>query len=172
MRKEDLVGRVILGAREHNIEAVLFHQAAGQMLGVNVTDMKCLDIISLLGSASPSQLAALTGLTTGATTALIDRLERRQLVVRRRNRHDRRGAIVVLTARAARTLTSLFESLAAAMDGFVSGYTHAELALLADFFTKATLVWKKERERLQPIGPKRGRRAARRRTRATRAVGE
>jgi hypothetical protein len=81
IRKRDLVRKVVLGERENNIGAVLFHQAVGQILGVNLTDMKCLDIITLQGSASPTQLAALTGLSTGATTAMIHRLEKRALIV-------------------------------------------------------------------------------------------
>src|SRR5215471_776702 len=100
MPKRDLIRRVVAGGREHNIGAVLFHQAVGHILGVNVTDMKCLDIISLRGSVRPSELAAWTGLSTGATTALIDRLEKRQLVARRPNPEDRRGTIIVLTKRA------------------------------------------------------------------------
>ena len=57
MHKQDLVMRVIRGAREYSIGTVLFHQAVGQLLGVNVADMKCLDLITLKGSASPSELA-------------------------------------------------------------------------------------------------------------------
>jgi DNA-binding MarR family transcriptional regulator len=92
------------------------------ILGVNVTDMKCLDIITLRGSASPTQLATLTGLSTGATTAMIDRLEHRKPIMRRSNPNDRRGKIVVLTERAKGRLPALFESLAAAMQEFAWSY--------------------------------------------------
>ena len=53
MSKRDLAIRVIHGAREYSIGTVLFHQAVGELLGVNVTDMKCLDIMTELGRASP-----------------------------------------------------------------------------------------------------------------------
>jgi DNA-binding MarR family transcriptional regulator len=155
MRKRDLVRRVVLGERENNIGAVLFHQAVGQLLGVNVTDMKCLDIITLQGSASPTQLATLTGLSTGATTAMIDRLEKRALIARRQNTRDRRGRVVVLTTRAKRTLPRLFESLAAAKQEVASSYTEDELEVLADFFTKTARVWTAERDRLRLLGMKR-----------------
>ena len=100
--KENLVKQVIVGARENSIGVVLFHQVVGRILGVNVTDMKCLDIIALKGSANPSQLAKLTGLSTGSTTAMMDRLEKKGLIERRPNPEDRRGAIVVLTNGAAK----------------------------------------------------------------------
>jgi DNA-binding MarR family transcriptional regulator len=111
--------------------------------------MKCLDIIALKGSANPSQLAKLTGLSTGSTTAMIDRLEKRGLIERRPNPEDRRGAIVVLTNGAAKKFPALFESMAKAMEALVSSYSEKELDTLSDFFRKVTLLWKDERERLQ-----------------------
>jgi DNA-binding MarR family transcriptional regulator len=147
--KENLVKQVIVGARENSTGVVLFHQVVGRILGVNVTDMKCLDIIALKGSANPSQLAKLTGLSTGSTTAMIDRLEKRGLIERRPNPEDRRGAIVVLTNGAAKKFPALFESMAKAMEALVSSYSEKELDTLSDFFRKVTLLWKDERERLQ-----------------------
>src|SRR6516225_5739262 len=140
MPKQDLVKQVVRAERESNIGAVLFHQAVGEVLGVNVTDMKCLDIISLRGSASPSQLAALTGLTTGSTTAMIDRLERRRLIARQPNPRDRRGTTVVLTAHAMRKLPALFKSLSVAKEALAARYTEAELAIVADFFARAAVL--------------------------------
>ena len=147
--KENLVKQVIVGARENSIGVVLFHQVVGRILGVNVTDMKCLDIIALKGSANPSQLAKLTGLSTGSTTAMMDRLEKKGLIERRPNPEDRRGAIVVLTNGASKKFRPLFESMAKAMEALVSSYSEKELDTLSDFFRKITLLWKEEREQLQ-----------------------
>jgi DNA-binding MarR family transcriptional regulator len=144
-----LVAEVIRGAREFSIGTVLFHRLVGQILGVNVTDMKCLDMMSLQGSATPSQLAAHTGLSSGATTAMVDRLERAGLVRRQPDPEDRRGTILVLTKQAMRKLPSLFASLGAAMEALVSGYSQKELAVLNDFFIKARLLWREECAKLQ-----------------------
>jgi DNA-binding MarR family transcriptional regulator len=149
MRKKDLALQVMSGAREYSIGTVLFHQTVGQLLGVNVTDMKCLDIITLKGSASPTELAEHTGLSTGATTAMIDRLENAGLVVRRSHPTDRRGTIVVLSKEGIRKLPAMFASLAKAMDALVSTYSEKELRVLADFFAKVGVLWKEEREKLQ-----------------------
>ena len=149
MRKQDLALQVTRGAREYSIGTVLFHQTVGQLLGVNVTDMKCLDIITLKGSASPMELAEHTGLSTGATTAMIDRLENAGLVVRRPHPTDRRGTIVVLSKEGTRKLPAMFASLAKAMDALVSTYSEKELKVLADFFAKVGVLWKEEREKLQ-----------------------
>jgi DNA-binding MarR family transcriptional regulator len=149
MRKRDLIRKVVQGERENNIGAVMFHQAVGHMLGINVTDMKCLDLIVLRGSATPSQLAALTGLTTGSTTAMLDRLAKRRLIVRRPNLTDRRSTTVVLTKRATRSLPPMFASMAKAMEKLASSYSEAELRTLSDFFLKTTTLWAEERNRLQ-----------------------
>jgi len=149
MRKHDLALQVIRGAREYSIGTVLFHQTVGQLLGVNVTDMKCLDIITLKGSASPTELAEHTALSTGATTAMIDRLESAGLVLRRPHPRDRRGTIVVLSKEAIRKLPAMFASLAKAMDALVSTYPEKELKVLDDFFAKAGVLWKEEREKLR-----------------------
>ena len=149
MGKRDLALQVIRGAREYSIGTVLFHRAVGQLLGVNVTDMKCLDIMTLKGSASPSELAAHTGLSTSATTAMIDRLEHAGLVVRRPHPTDRRGTLVILSKTATRKLPAMFQSLANSMERLVSSYSEKELEILADFFAKVGVLWKGEREKLQ-----------------------
>src|SRR5215831_21381377 len=156
--KKKLVNQVIVGARENSIGVVLFHQAVGSILGINITDMKSLDIIVIRGFASPSQLAKLTGLSTGSTTAMIDRLEKRGLIERCPNPEDRRGAIVVLTNGAAKKFPPLFESMAKAMEALVSSYSEKELDTLSDFFRKVTLLWKEEREQLQRRFGEKGRR--------------
>src|SRR5215467_1661706 len=146
---KELVAQVIRGAREFSIGTVLFHQAIGQILGVNVTNMKCLDMMTQQGPAMPSQLAAHTGLSSGATTAMIDRLEKAGLVERRSHPKDRSGTILVLTEEAMRKLPSLFSSLGTAMETLVSSYPQKELAVLDDFFTKARVLWQEERAKLQ-----------------------
>ena len=149
MSRRDLAMQVIRAAREYSIGTVLFHQAVGHVIGVNVTDMKCLDIMTLKGSASPSELAKRTGLSTGATTAMIDRLEKAELIERRPHPTDRRGTTLVLTKKATRMLPAMFGSLARAMEILVLGYSERELKILADFFSKVGVLWREEREKLQ-----------------------
>jgi DNA-binding MarR family transcriptional regulator len=147
--KKKLVNQVIMGARENSIGVVLFHQAVGRILGINITDMKCLDIIVIRGSANPSQLAKLTGLSTGSTTAMIDRLEKKGLIERQHNPKDRRGTIIVLTQGAMNKLHLLFDSMAKAIERLVSGYSEEELETLSEFFRKVSLLWWKERDKLR-----------------------
>jgi DNA-binding MarR family transcriptional regulator len=146
--KDQLKQQVILGAREYGIGSVLFRHAIGERLGVNVTDMECLGLIFLKGLATPSELARHTSLSSGATTAMLDRLEKSSLIERRPNPNDRRSSHIVLVEETAQRIGPMFASLRQAQDKIVSSYTESELALLADFFTRSVAMWDAERKKL------------------------
>ncbi len=77
-------------------EGILFHQAIANLAGVSVTDLKCLDYVDRVGDVTAGDLARLTGLTTGAITAAIDRLEKAGLARRERSETDRRKVFIRL----------------------------------------------------------------------------
>jgi DNA-binding MarR family transcriptional regulator len=96
LTKKDLEKQVILGAREYGISSVLFRNAIGSKLGVNVTDMECLGLLFFKGIATPTELSRYTGLTSGSTTAMLDRLGKAGLIERKPNPNDRRGTLIVI----------------------------------------------------------------------------
>jgi DNA-binding MarR family transcriptional regulator len=149
--KKDLAQRVILGARRYGISTVLFRNLVGEGLGVNVTDMECLGLLFHQGIASPSELARYTGLSSGATTAMLDRLERARLIERRPNPHDRRGTLIVLDQAGAERLAPWFASVREAQERLISGYSQADLQVIAGFFDKATRMWDEERGKLRAV---------------------
>jgi DNA-binding MarR family transcriptional regulator len=73
---------------------MMFHQAVADMLGLHITDYKCLDLMYRFGAMSTGRLAELTGLTTGVVTRIIDRLEKAAYVRRANDPTDRRRTIV------------------------------------------------------------------------------
>src|ERR1700749_3793347 len=75
-------------------------ELVSQLLGVNRTDARCLDILDERGSMSAGDLAEASRLTTGAITAVIDRLERAGLAQRVPDPADRRRVLVDLTPKA------------------------------------------------------------------------
>lgn len=84
--------------RTMSARTIMFHDVVAQTLGVNATDLKCLDIAQLAGKdLTAGELADLSGLTTGAITGVIDRLEKASLVRREHDIHDRRRVIISLT---------------------------------------------------------------------------
>ena len=92
--KADLKKRALLAVREYGIQLTLFRNAMSEWAGLNVTDMECLRMLFQKGIATPSELAKFTGLTSGATTAMLDRLEKASLIERRPNPNDRRGTLI------------------------------------------------------------------------------
>ncbi|MGH2460296.1 MAG: MarR family winged helix-turn-helix transcriptional regulator, partial [Chloroflexota bacterium] len=62
--------------RELSTAVVLFHEAIAERLGMSATEWKCLDVLGRAGPITARELAEQTGLTTGAITGLVDRLER------------------------------------------------------------------------------------------------
>src|ERR1700744_359744 len=76
--------------RETSALGVLFSQAVASRLGIASSDLECLDIVVLRGPVTAGELATATGLTTGAITGVIDRLEQAGFVRRTRDAADRR----------------------------------------------------------------------------------
>ena len=147
--KPDLKNRVILGAREYGITTLLFRHVIAERLGVNVTDMECLGLLFFKGLATPSELARHTGLTSGATTAMLDRLEQGGLIERRPNPQDRRGTLIVLLDSGAQKVAPWFKSVRKAQNDLVSSYSESQLALIAGFFERSVKMWEDERKLLQ-----------------------
>src|SRR5687767_4076239 len=80
--------------RAMGIQTVMFHQGVAEEMGVGATDSRALSILAQTGPLSAGRLAELTGLTTGAVTGMIDRLERAGWVRRRADPGDRRKVII------------------------------------------------------------------------------
>ena len=92
--KTDLKKRALMAVRDYGVNLTLFRNAMSEWAGLNVTDMECLRLLFHKGIATPSELARHTGLTSGATTAMLDRLEKAGLIERRPNPDDRRGTLI------------------------------------------------------------------------------
>ena len=149
LHKDELVRSVNLSAREYGISTVLFRHAVGDRLGVNVTDMECLALIFFKGLATPSEISRYTGLTSGATTAMLDRLEHARLIERRPNPDDRRGTLIVLTNERTEEIGSMFASAREAINRLTASYSESELEIIADYLGKLVEVWEEQREELR-----------------------
>jgi DNA-binding MarR family transcriptional regulator len=116
---------------------VLFHQAIADRLGMHVTDHRCLDILSRTGPITAGDLAQRTGLTTGAITGVIDRLEKAGFVRRAKDKADRRRVVIEpVPERIEREIAPLFGSIARAMADLCAQYSTQELALIRDFIAR------------------------------------
>lgn len=147
--KADLKKRALMAVRDYGVNLTQFRNAMSEWAGLNGTDMECLRLLFQKGIATPSELARHTGLTSGATTAMLDRLEKAGLIERRPNPDDRRGTLVAPRKSSAEKMASWFESARKAQNELVSGYSESELEIIADVFERFAKLWEQEREKIQ-----------------------
>jgi DNA-binding MarR family transcriptional regulator len=138
MKREDTIQAINEKFREMSTETIMFHQAVADILGLHVTDHKCLDFIYRFGAMPAGRLAELTGLTTGAITGIIDRLEEAGYVRRTNDPKDRRRTIVEPTRnkKLEKKIEVLFIPLRDRMHKLLSSYSDSELAFLLDATTE------------------------------------
>src|SRR5215510_11464884 len=87
----------------------LMGMAAADRIGINATDLNCLNILSFSGRMTAGELARATGLTTASITGVVDRLEEAGYVTRERDPRDRRRVVVqVVLERALRDVGAVF----------------------------------------------------------------
>lgn len=138
MKREEIIQAIIDKRREMSTETVMFHQAVADTLGLHITDHKCLDLIRRYGAMPAGRLGELTGLTTGAVTGIIDRLEQAGYVRRANDPKDRRRTIVEPTRdkKLERKLEVIFNPLHERMHNLLSSYSDDELSFLLDVLTE------------------------------------
>ena len=135
-------------------EVVLFNQAVADRLGMNPTDLQCLNMLLEAGPVAAGRLAEETGLTTGAVTGVIDRLERAGYAWRERDPNDKRRVIVhALPDRAGREIEPLYASIGRTFAEMCSRYDEGELALILDFVTRSHPLNREETARLRGRTP-------------------
>jgi DNA-binding MarR family transcriptional regulator len=138
--------------RQLGAHSLLFHQAVAERLGLNATDLKCLDLARAEQDITAGRIAELTGLTTAAVTSVIDRLEKSGIVRRERDSVDRRKVFVRPIPERAAEIAALFESLNGAMRELYARYTLDDLTLLRDFAVAADEIMLAETKKLRGLG--------------------
>ena len=147
--KIDLKKRALMAVRDYGVNLTQFRNAMSEWAGLNVTDMECLRLLFQKGIATPSELSRFTGLTSGATTAMLDRLEKAGLIERRPNPNDRRGTLIAPAPSSGEKAASWFESARKAQDELVSSYSESDLEIIADVFERFAKLWDQEREKVK-----------------------
>lgn len=151
MSREKIIQNVVDKFREMSLESVMFHQVIADELGLYITDHKCMDIIHRFGAMPAGRLGEMTGLTTGAITGMIDRLEKAGYVKRTNDPKDRRKTIVepVRNKKLERKIEMTFAPLHERMHKVLSSYSDNELTLLFNAMTELIKQTREESIRLR-----------------------
>jgi DNA-binding MarR family transcriptional regulator len=154
--------------RKVGAQSVLLSDSVAKIVGANSTDLECLDLLGLGGPTTAGRLATHTGLTTGATTAVIDRLERAGFARRVRNAQDRRCVLVEAMPERLEEIARLYQPLAVAVARLNEEYGDRQLAVVVDYLSRAVtlaaehVVWLQTQPPLTSQAPARRQRRRRR----------
>ena len=121
-----------------------FDERVAKKLKLGRTDMRCLDLIGRLGPLTAGRLAEESGLTTGAVTFILDRLEEAGMVTRRRDTEDRRRVWVEIVPEAQQRLQRLQQPVADEMRQVASQFKVDELQVVRDFMRQAKEVFQRQ----------------------------
>src|SRR2546430_6285337 len=126
--------------------AASLYRAAAARSGMTVTDMQVIDLLDINGPSTAGQLADITGLTTGAITGLLNRLEEAGFIRRERDKSDGRKVIVQLERGKddMRKLHSTFSSINKAWDAMTSLYSDEQITFLLDFLKRSNAISREE----------------------------
>jgi DNA-binding MarR family transcriptional regulator len=137
MTREELIAALNLAVRQAQNRADAYDEFVAQAVGLNRTDQRAMDVLDQEGGATPGRLAERMGLTSGAITTVLDRLESAGFVRRVRDEEDRRRIQVEVTDLAREKLWPYYEPMAELSEVLYSRYSDKQLELLLDFLTTA-----------------------------------
>ncbi|GAA2076222.1 MarR family winged helix-turn-helix transcriptional regulator [Actinomadura alba] len=137
MSKEKEIHALTRAVQELQDATDLIDELAARRLGINRTDLRCLSRLSARGALTAGELATTAGLTGGATTTVIDRLERAGLAQRVRDHSDRRRVLVRLTERAERLTMEIWGPILNDAQTELRQFSVAELELIVKFLSCA-----------------------------------
>ena len=118
-------------------QGAMFAKMVADRAGISSADMDCIDFVNVEGRMTAGRLAELTGLTTGAITGVVDRLEKAGFVRRERDESDRRKVFIVPVPEKMMQMGSPYELVKRAMQKQCEAYTDAELKFLIRYGTES-----------------------------------
>jgi len=136
-------------SRQYSDTSILMHEAIARKAGLSGTDHKYLGLIIQKGEMTAGELSKATGLTTGAVTGLIDRLEKKKLVKRRFVKDDRRKVIIVANHQnTMKLLEPIFSELQEKTTKLIASFSEKDLQLIEAYFMSAIQIMKETTETL------------------------
>jgi DNA-binding MarR family transcriptional regulator len=149
MNRESAADAVVRALRRVNFEGTLFGQSVAVRLGLSESDIAAIEWLVDLGPSTAGRLAELMGLTTGAVTRMLDRLEQAGYVRRRPDPADRRRVIVEVVPERVQAARATLDSVARASAAEIGRYSEAQLQLINEFLTSMANVTRTEVAKLR-----------------------
>ncbi|MFC5814351.1 MarR family winged helix-turn-helix transcriptional regulator [Nonomuraea harbinensis] len=149
MSKNSVIGEIAMELRRLQRSFDAFDEAAAARLGLNRTDLRCLDVVLAGGPLPAGRLSVALKLSPAATTTVIDRLERAGMVSRAPDPGNRRRVLVAATDAARSAETEIFVPVGRAGAQALQKYGPDELAVVLDFLRTAREVQEEQAVRVR-----------------------
>jgi DNA-binding MarR family transcriptional regulator len=150
-KKSELIDELVREFRTSGNQDDAFDNLAAQRLGVNETDLHCLNIVENAGGITAGKLAELAGLTTGAVTGVIDRLEHRGFARRVQDPEDRRRVRVEVTRAFYGRADKIWGPVRADWGRALARFSNEELELITQFLRASNEVGRRHLDRLREM---------------------
>lgn len=134
----DLINQARRLSQQHAYTSIQMHEAVARKVGLSGTDHKYLGFLLVKGSMTAGELAAITGLTTGAVTGLVDRFEKKKLVKRQFDKADRRKVIIVPDNKNIMALLEpLFKEFGAQSEQLIASFSGKEIKVIETYLLRS-----------------------------------
>ncbi|MEJ5051445.1 MarR family transcriptional regulator [Chryseobacterium culicis] len=136
-------------SRAYSDASIFMHEAIARKAGLTSADHKYLGLILQHESITAGEISKITGLTTGAVTGLIDRLEKKDLLKRQFIKEDRRKVIIIPNIEnSMKLLSPIFDELQQKTLTLISTFSEKEIETIERYFREATLIMKETADHL------------------------
>lgn len=140
---DSIIQQFRIASRQYSDASIFMHEAIARKAGLSGSDHKYLGLILQHKELTAGDLSKLTGLTTGAVTGLIDRLEKKKLLKRQFTKDDRRRVIIVPNEEnAMKLLQPLFLELQQKTSDLIASFSVTEMQAIERYFAEATIIMK------------------------------
>ncbi len=137
-KRQELTRQLDWALRDLSTSTVLAATTIAQQVGLGPNDLKCAELLVRRGPLTAGQLAEATGLTSGAITGIVDRLEKAGWARRDADLRDRRRVVIHPGPQDTEAVAGLYDSHMQALDQLLSNYTDEQLALILTFVHRLT----------------------------------
>src|SRR6266568_7118035 len=154
--RQAVIEQLNMAIRQNQNLTDAFDQFVADSMGINRTDYRCMDILERRGPMTAGQLAEAAHLSTGAVTALLDRLEAHGIVTRVRDTADRRRVMVEITPQARTRAAVYFQGVAEFASRLYEGYATDQLRVVLDLLSRGNAMMAEHMARVKASAPAAG----------------
>lgn len=133
MRKQEIINTLQDLIQDASLETALFQEKVAHKAGLSVNDMRALGLIMKHSGISATDLSKKLGVTNGAVTGIVDRLEDKKLIYKQASKDDRRKALIFANYSHIMAGASDYQRIGEAHQALLASYTTEQLGIILDY---------------------------------------